>query len=306
MSEPTLVTAPARPDSRALERLRRSFDEAEAILIGAGAGLSTAAGHTYDGTRFEKTLGPWHARYGITDMYSGGFYPFATLEEFWGYWSRTILVNRYEGGAGSTYERLLKLIRDRDFFVITTNVDHCFQRAGIDRKRLYYMQGDYGLFQCSRPCHQRTYDNEDAVRAMVAAVDERIQTQREQGIAPSELDLGVPSELVPHCPVCGAPMTTNLRIDGRFVEDAGWHAATERYAAFTQRHRGGRMLYLELGVGGNTPGIIKYPFWRMTTENPQATYACVNAGEACTLSTIERQSVLINADINEVLDVLER
>lgn len=239
-------------------------------------------------------------------MYSGGLYPFETLEEFWGYWSRTILVNRYEGEAGAAYERLLKLIRDRDYFVITTNVDHCFQRAGIDRKRLYYMQGDYGLFQCSRPCHQRTYDNEDAVHAMVVAVNERIQAQREQGIAPSELDLGVPSELIPHCPVCGAPMTTNLRIDGRFVEDVGWHAAAERYAEFTQRHRGARMLYLELGVGGNTPGIIKYPFWRMTAENPQATYACVNAGEACTLSTIERQSVLINADINAVLDVLER
>lgn len=304
MFDPTLITAAPAPDARALERIRRAFDEADAVLVGAGAGLSTAAGHAYAGGRFERALGPWRERYGITDMYSGGFFPFPTIEEFWGYWSRMILVNRYAGGPGDTYDRLVGLLEGRSAFVITTNVDHCFQRAGWDRRRLYYMQGDYGLFQCSVPCHRDTYDNEDAVRAMCGAVDAKLASQRAAGVPGAEADLGIPSELVPRCPVCGEPMTTNLRIDGAFVEDAGWHAAAARYAAFRRRHERGRVLHLELGVGGNTPGIIKYPFWQMTAANPDATYVCVNAGEACCPSAIEHRSVLANADINEVLDVL--
>ncbi|MDY4041683.1 MAG: Sir2 silent information regulator family NAD-dependent deacetylase [Collinsella sp.] len=305
MLGPTLITAAPAPDTRTLERLRRSFAEADAILVGAGAGLSTAAGHAYAGERFERALGPWRERYGITDMYSGGFFPFPTLEEFWGYWSRMILVNRYDGGPGGTYTRLVRLLEGKDAFVVTTNVDHCFQRAGIDRHRLYYMQGDYGLFQCSVPCHRATYDNEDAVRTMCAAVDEKLVAQRAAGVPGGALDLGIPSELIPRCPVCGEPMTTNLRIDGTFVEDEGWHAAEARYADFRRCHVRGRVLYLELGVGGNTPGIIKYPFWQMTAANPDAVYACVNAGEACCLSTIEHQSILVNADINVAIEALE-
>ena len=274
--------------SRQIERLRRALDEADAVVIGAGAGLSTAAGYTYAGKRFDDLFGDFAARYGFADMYSGGFYPYDTLEEYWAFWSRYIMCNRYEPAPHPVYEQLLDLVRDRDYFAITTNVDHCFQRAGFDKQRLFYTQGDYGLFQCSKPCCQETFDNDETVRAMV-------ERQR---------DLRVPSELVPHCPHCGAPMTMNLRCDDSFVEDEGWHRASERYSDFLRRHQNMHVLYLEFGVGGNTPIIIKYPFWQMTAKNPQATYACINLGEAVAPVEIDRQSILIDSDAGRVLDAL--
>ena len=270
-------------------RLRRALDSADAVLIGAGSGLSTAAGLTYTGERFERYFGDFIAKYHIPDMYAGGFYPFETLEEYWAWWSRHIFYNRYVDAPLPVYRDLLALVRDRDYFVLTTNVDHQFQRAGFDKKRLFYTQGDYGLWQCMQPCHNKTYDNEQTVRRM-------IEEQR---------DMRVPTELVPHCPVCGRPMTMNLRADDTFVEDEGWHAAAGRYADFLRRHEGLRVVFLELGVGGNTPGIIKYPFWRMTRDNPQATYVCINAGEAFAPHEISKQSLCIQGDIGEVLQRIQ-
>ena len=269
-----------------VERLKNEIETSDAIVVGAGAGMSAAAGMDYDGERFEKNFSDFHKKYGIQDMYSGGFYPYETPEEYWAWWSRHILINRYEAGAGKPYGNLLELIRKKDYFVITTNVDHQFQLAGIDKKRLFYTQGDYGLWQCSKPCRQRTYDNEAAVRQMAAR----------------QKDMKIPTELVPHCPVCGAPMTMNLRIDAAFVQDEGWYAAAERYEDFIRRHMGRHVLFLELGVGSNTPGIIKYPFWRMTAENPKAVYACVNSGETLCPPEIARQSICIRGDIRQVLE----
>ncbi len=271
--------------STQVDKLRAALAMADAVVVGAGAGLSTAAGYTYSGPRFSRLFGDFAARYGFSDMYSGGFYPYDTLEEHWAFWSRYIMCNRYDPIPGRVYQQLLDLLRDRDYFVLTTNVDHCFQRAGFDKQRLFYTQGDYGLFQCSRPCCQETWDNEDAIRTMVD----------------QQSDLRIPSELVPHCPHCGAPATMNLRSDGTFVEDEGWHKAAARYSEFLRRHEGMRTLYLEIGVGGNTPGIIKYPFWQMTAANPRATYACVNLGEACAPRELERQSILIDASADEVI-----
>ena len=271
--------------SAQVDKLRDALAMADAVVVGAGAGLSTAAGYTYSGPRFSRLFGDFAARYGFSDMYSGGFYPYDTLEEHWAFWSRYVMCNRYEPIPGRVYQQLLDLLRDRDYFVLTTNVDHCFQRAGFDKQRLFYTQGDYGLFQCSRPCCQETWDNEDAIRAMVD----------------QQSDLRIPGELVPHCPHCGAPATMNLRSDGTFVEDEGWHKAAARYSEFLRRHEGMRTLYLEIGVGGNTPGIIKYPFWQMTAANPHATYACVNLGEAYTPRELEHQSILIDAGANEVI-----
>ena len=271
--------------STQVDKLRAALAMADAVVVGAGAGLSTAAGYTYSGPRFSRLFGDFAARYGFSDMYSGGFYPYDTLEEHWAFWSRYVMCNRYEPMPGRVYQRLLDLLRDRDYFVLTTNVDHCFQRAGFDKQRLFYTQGDYGLFQCSRPCCQETWDNEDAIRTMVD----------------QQSDLRIPSELVPHCPHCGAPATMNLRSDGTFVEDEGWHKAAARYSEFLRRHEGMHTLYLEIGVGGNTPGIIKYPFWQMTAANPRATYACVNLGEACAPRELERQSILIDASADEVI-----
>ena len=271
-----------------IKRLADALAEAEAIVVGAGAGLSTSAGFTYAGERFERTFADFEARYGFHDMYSGGFYPFATPEERWAYWSRNIWCNRYTPAPKDTYPKLLRLLADKDFFVITTNVDHQFQLAGFPKERLFYTQGDYGLWQCSVPCHAKTYDNYETVKRMV-------EEQR---------DMRVPSELVPMCPVCGKPMSMNLRADATFVEDEGWRAAAERYTNYLRAKSLKRTLYLELGVGGNTPGIIKYPFWQMTAANPLATYACVNYGEAVAPREILGRSILIDGDIDAVLDDL--
>ena len=271
--------------SEPIERLKAALRDCDAVVIGAGSGLSTAAGFTYTGERFEKYFSDFAAKYDIKDMYSGGFYPFATPEEHWAYWSRYIYINRYMDAPKPVYNDLLKLVQDKDYFVITTNVDHCFQKAGFDKKRLFYTQGDYGLFQCSEPCCQETFDNE-------AVIQEMVERQK---------DMKIPSELLPVCPHCGKPLTMNLRSDDTFVEDEGWHRAAERYENFLCTHEGQKILILELGVGYNTPVIIKYPFWQMTAKNPNATYVCINQGQAVCPQEIERQSVCINADIGQVL-----
>ncbi|MCC8183052.1 MAG: Sir2 silent information regulator family NAD-dependent deacetylase [Clostridiales bacterium] len=271
-----------------IARLKKELETADAVVIGAGAGLSTSAGMSYSGERFEKYFSDFHRRYGITDMYSGGFYPFDTLEEYWAWWSRHILINRYEAGVGKPYADLLELVKDKDYFVLTTNVDHQFQLAGFDKKRLFYTQGDYGLWQCSKPCHDKTYDNEVAVRQMAA----------------EQKDMKIPSELIPRCPVCGAPMNVNLRCDDTFVEDEGWHDASERYSLFLRRHQNMKTLFLELGTGMNTPGIIKFSFWRMVHERPDATYACINLNEAYAPDEIREKSICIDDDIGKVLEQL--
>lgn len=240
--------------ARAVESVRQKIKDADAVLIGAGAGLSTSAGFTYAGERFDNNFADFIEKYGFQDMYSAGFYPYRTLEEHWAYWSRYIDINRYQDAPKPVYNELLEIVRELDYFVLTTNVDHCFQKAGFDKQRLFYTQGDYGLWQCSKPCHDQTYDNEEVVKKMVA--------QQEK--------MRIPSELIPRCPVCGAPMSMNLRSDDTFVQDDGWYAAADRYQDFIERHQGMKMLYLELGVGSNTPGIIKYPFWQMTADNPKA------------------------------------
>ena len=270
-----------------IKRLKKAIEEADAIVIGAGAGLSTSAGFIYNGERFEKHFSDFGKKYGFKDMYSGGFYPYDTPEEMWAYWSKFIFVNRYMDVPKPVYENLLSLVKDKDYFVITTNVDHCFQKAGFEKKRLFYTQGDYGLFQCSEPCHNETYENEDMVRAMVE----------------QQKDMKIPTELIPKCPKCGKSLTMNLRSDDKFVEDEGWHQAAERYENFL-RTRNGKILFLELGVGYNTPSIIKYPFWQMTAKNPEATYACVNYGEAVCPEDIRKQSICIDGDIGQVIEEL--
>ena len=272
-----------------IERLSQQLAGSDAIVIGAGAGLSTSAGFTYTGERFAHYFPDFIARYHFSDMYSGGFYPFDTLEEHWAYWSRYIFCNRYLDAPKPVYQELLSLVHDKDYFVLTTNVDHQFQKAGFDRHRLFYTQGDYGLWQCMEPCHQKTYDNEETVRQMVAG----------------QRDMRIPTKLVPRCPVCGKPMTMNLRSDNTFVEDEGWHRAAGRYHDFLRRHDGLKVLFLELGVGANTPAIIKYPFWKMTYANPNAAYACINFGEAFAPPEIRGRSICINADIGNVLSRLK-
>lgn len=285
-----------------IDTLRQVLSHADAVVIGAGAGLSTSAGFTYDGERFEQYFADFAAKYGIRDMYSGGFYPYSSPEEHWAYWSRYIYINRYQDAPKPVYQDLFSLVKDKDYFVLTTNVDHCFQKACFDKKRLFYTQGDYGLFQCSEPCCQETFDNESIIRQMVEAQGYQIMPDGSLSVPKSTtLKTTIPSELVPHCPHCGRPMSMNLRADDTFTEDEGWHRAAERYSEFLRRHEGQRILFLELGVGYNTPVIIKYPFWRMTAKNLNAFYACINQGQAVCPPEIKRQSVCIHGDIGAVI-----
>ena len=274
--------------SEKIEKLKSYIDNADAIVIGAGSGLSTAAGLTYGGERFIKYFADFHAKYGITDMYSGGFYPFKTSEEYWAWWSRHIYYNRYINPPKPVYDMLYEIVKDKNYFVITTNVDHCFQKAGFDKNRLFYTQGDYGLFQCSVPCNDKTYDNEEIVRKMVE----------------EQKDMKIPSYLVPKCPVCGKKMTLNLRVDDKFVEDEGWHAACDNYVKFLEENTDKNILFFELGVGMNTPVIIKYPFWKMTAKNKSAKYACINTDIAYTPEEIKERSLCISEDIGSVLESL--
>ena len=318
--------------------LARTLEEAQTIVIGAGAGLSISAGFVYEGERFARYFADFGAKYGFHDMYTGGFWPYETLAEYWAYWSRYIYVNRFMDPPLAVYERLYELVRGRDYFVITTNVDHCFQKAGFDRKRLFYTQGDYGLFQCSGPCRAKTYDNKELVKEMLTAQgfafdgEENLlplpDSARRRGERNTASDISgvsgisgdgamssadmkngsvkmtIPLRLVPCCPVCGRPMTMNLRSDDTFVEDDGWHAAAARYQNFLRTRTGGKIVYLELGVGYNTPVIIKYPFWQLTARNADAAYVCINKGNAGCPPEIHRRSICIDADIGETLEAV--
>lgn len=281
--------------------LQEALKQADTILIGAGSGLSASAGFAYGGEQFRRYFADFEEKYDFHDMYTGGFYPFPTLEEHWAYWSRFIFLNRCCDPPKPVYQTLLELVKDKDYFVLTTNVDHCFQKAGFDRHRLFYTQGDYGLWQCSKPCHQKTYDNRDAVRQMAEAQGFQVTEQGlvlPAGIRPK---MSVPTELVPHCPKCGAPMAMNLRADNTFVQDEGWYAAAGRYDDFVRRHEHTPVLYLELGVGMNTPGIIKYNFWQQVYKNPKAVYACVNKGQSYAPREIADRSLCLDGDIGQVL-----
>lgn len=288
--------------------LQEQLANAEAVVIGAGSGFSTAAGYTYSGERFEKYFADFERKYGIRDMYSGGFYPYPTMEKFWGFWCRNIWINRYAPIPSNLYGRLLALVQDKEYFVLTTNVDHCFQRSGFDKKQLFYTQGDYGLFQSRSPggaANNRTYDNYEAIRRMILHEGYQIGKKGEL-IVPKDTEIGmtVPSDLVPVCPDDGNLMIPNLRCDDSFVEDQGWHQAAKRYQDFLGRHEQLPVLYLELGVGMNTPVIIKFPFWKYTRQNPNSFYACINLGEAGCDREIVKRSVCLDADISRVLEAL--
>ena len=292
-----------------IEKLHEALQEADAVVIGAGAGLSTSAGFTYSGERFEKYFRDFEEKYGYHDMYSLGFYPYDSMEEFWGYWCRYIWINRYMPIPSRVYQDLLDLVKDKDYFVLTTNVDHCFQKSGFDKKRLFYTQGDYGLLQSSSPsgaAKYKTYDNYDIIRRMVLSEGYQIG-DCEELITPedTEIRMTVPSNLVPVCPEDGNLMTTNLRCDDTFVQDDGWYAAQSRYHDFLRRHQGLKTVFLEAGVGGNTPTIVKYNFWKMTYEWPDATYACLNLGEAVAPKEIAKKSICIDGDIGTILKELK-
>lgn len=268
-----------------IKKIKEKLDSTTTILLGAGAGLSTSAGLHYSGERFQRLMPDYIEKYNLTDMYSAAFYPHKTSEEFWGYFSKHIYFNRYHQEWNDTYGNLLKLVSKKDYFVLTTNADHGFVQGNFDKKRLWYMQGNYGVFQCSVPCHQETYHNEKEIHAMVE----------------QQKNFKIPSELIPYCPKCGKEMSPNLRKDHTFVEDQGWHEGYKRYENFLSQHKEKEILFLELGVGFNTPGIIKYPFWQMTYDNKNASYICLNLNESDCPKEILGQSICLSGDIQEIL-----
>ena len=268
-----------------IEKLKKLINESDAIVVGAGAGLSSAAGFNYGGPTFIKHFKYMLDKYGYTDMYQAGFHNFKTSEEKWGYWSKFIYLQRYMCGAKPLYKELFNLLKDKNYFVITTNVDHQFQLANFDKERLFYTQGDYGLFQCVLPCHNKTYDNKDQIMEMIKKIK----------------DGKIPSSLIPKCPICGREMTTNLRCDDTFVEDEGWHKAKNNYINFLETNKNKKILFLELGVGWNTPVIIKYPFIRMTYQYKNAFYVCVNKGFNQIPDEIRQKSLIINDDISKII-----
>ena len=290
-----------------IELLKNEIQKADAVVIGAGAGLSTSAGFTYSGERFEKYFFDFIKEYGIRDMYSGGFYPFPNDEIRWAWWARNIYFNRYVKASKSVYDELFLLLKDKDYFVITTNVDHQFQKAGFDKKKLFYTQGDFGLFQSVNPQIQKTYDNEEWV---MKAMEAQGFVKDKNGVfsipESGEILMRIPTELIPKCPDDGSDMTTNLRADSSFVEDEGWHTAAEKYSEFLEKHKNNHVLFLELGVGANTPVIVKYPFWYMVMENKKAVYACVNYQEAFCPNELEERSICIDGDIGEVLKEIQK
>ena len=294
-------------DKEQIARLRSEIDSADAVVIGAGAGLSTSAGFTYSGERFRQYFFDFEERYGFHDMYSGGFFVMQVEPEVsWAYWARNIYINRYLDAPKPVYENLLDLVRNKDYFVITTNVDHQFQKAGFDKKRLFYTQGDYGLFQSADPSIRKTYDNEEWVmKAMEAQGFVRDEAGIFQVPEDRSIRMRIPTDLIPKCPDGGGDVVMNLRSDDSFVEDEGWHRAAAAYSEFLEVHKNRRVLYLELGVGANTPVIIKYPFWQMTMANEKAVYACLNYGEAFAPEEIRDRSICINGDIREILMELE-
>ena len=288
-----------------LQRLKNEIRSCDAILIGDGAGLSTSAGLSYSGERFDKYFFDFTKAFGIKDIYSGGFYPFPKKEIFWAWWARHIYFNRYVDAPKPVYKDLLELVKDKDYFVITTNVDHQFQRAGFDKKRLFYTQGDYGLFQSTNPDCKFTFDNKEWVEKALKAQG-FIQDESGVFIVPNdrEIIMEIPTELIPKTP-SGDDVTTNLRADDTFVEDEGWHNASSNYADFIRRHENLHILFLELGVGANTPVIIKYPFWQMTYDNKKAVYACLNYGESFCPEKINDRSICIDGDIGEILSQIK-
>jgi sir2 silent information regulator family NAD-dependent deacetylase len=295
------ISSEADMEESKIEYLKNEIEKADAIVIGAGAGLSTSAGFTYSGERFEKYFFDFSKKFGISDIYSGGFYQFPDKETTWAWWARHIYFNRYINPTKPVYRDLFSIVKDKEYFVITTNVDHLFQRAGFDKKRLFYTQGDYGLFQSVNPQNQNTYDNEEWV---LKAIEAQGFKKNSEGIFEvpenKKISMKIPTGLIPKCPD-GSDVIMNLRADSSFVEDEGWHRASKNYYNFLEKYKDKHILFLELGVGNNTPVIIKYPFWQMTMENKNAIYACINYNEAFCPTQIKDRSICIDGDIGDVL-----
>jgi len=269
-----------------IKKARSIIDEAEAIVIGAGAGLSTAAGIDFGGARFQQLMPEFGEKYGYSDMYSGDFYPYETLEEYWAFEAKAILVNRYDIPSLPLYHKILDIVKNRNYFVLTTNVENQFVKSGFSNDKVFATQGDYSFFQCGVGCHKKLYYNEDIIRKMVA----------------NTKNCKIPSDLVPKCPVCGRPIKIHLRADQYFIEDEKWDMACDRYEQFMSQTRNRKVVFLEFGVGFNTPGIIRYPFEQHTYQNPNAALIRFNKDYPNGAIEIASHTMSFTEDIQCVLE----
>ena len=271
-----------------IDRAAKNIRNTDCVIIGAGAGASTAAGIQYGGKRFTDNFAEFIKKYGeyyMTDMYAAGFYPYPSEEAKWGYWSKHALMNRFDPPALPLYTELYDIVKNKEYFVLTTNVDHQFYKAGFDEKRIFATQGDYGKIQCQKACHPKTYDAKDLFRKMDKA----------------RRDCLIPSELVPKCPVCGGNMAMNLRCDNYFVEDEAWHEAADRYAGFLEQNKDKKVVLLELGVGFNTPIIIRFPFEKMVRENSSYSLIRMNMDEAVVPESFGKRAIGIGGDMAKAI-----
>jgi len=272
-------------------KIKKWMHDADAIIIGAGAGLSDAAGIHYSGEKFEHDFKDFIKKYDMKDLYTSSFYPFETEEEKWAYWAKHIYFSYYERKHTDLYKKLFNLVKDKDYFVITTNTDGQFINNGFAKERIFEVQGSYSKLQCSTPCHNKLYDNEKLVKEMLDSIDENLK---------------IPASLVPKCPVCGRVMSVNLRCDDTFVEDDNWRLSQNRYDDFLKNISDKNVLLLEFGVGFNTPGIIRFPFEQMVFLHDNFKLIRFNDKYAMVPKEIEDNSISVTDNINEVIDLIEK
>ena len=270
--------------------VKNLINEADYILIGAGSGLSTAAGLEYFGESFEKNFKEFIEKYNFPDLYSASFYDFNTQEEKWAFFTKMIYLNRFNKEPLKLYQEIYYLIKEKDYFVITTNVDGQFEKAGFEKERVFETQGDYAYLQCENACHNKLYYNYDLVNEWLK----------------NTKDCKIPSNLVPKCPVCGGNMEMNLRKDANFVQDENWYKQDKRYGEFLNKSQDKNLLLLEIGVGFNTPGIIRFPFEQMVYNNIHTNLVRINKDYAFTNKEIENKTILFDEDVNTIIEDLRR
>ena len=283
-----------------LRKLISYISASKAIILGVGAGLSTSAGLNLSGERFKKYFFDFHKKYGIKDMYSGSFYPYSKKSEYWAFMSRNIYLNRFAPIPKTTYNILFEIFKDTNYFILTTNVDHIFQRVGFDKNRLYYMQGDMGLLQCKKPCHMKNYDNYNIIKEMLLDQGFTIDENGELLVG-KNIKTEINEKIIPKCPYCGGEMDFNLRIGNNFVQDNGWYKHQKLYTDFIDKYKNDDILYIELCVGYNTPSIIKYNFWNQVNNNKKAKFISINLEESDIPQNIKNRSLILTGDADEIL-----
>lgn len=268
---------------------KQAIKQADYIIIGAGSGLSTAAGLLYSGEKFEKDFREFIEKYHFDNLYSASFYEFKTQEEKWAFFAKMIKLNRYNEKPLKLYQELYEIVKNKEYFVLSTNVDGQFYNSGFDKDKIFEVQGDYSYLQCENACHNKLYNNKELVEKWLR----------------NTKNCKIPSDLVMKCPVCGGNMDMNLRKDANFVQDKNWYRQSEKYEDFLSRSKGKNVVLLEIGVGFNTPGIIRFPFERMTAISEKTTLIRINKDYPNPMLEIKNKTISFDEDTNKIIEDLK-